>query len=157
MGLFSLHESPQSLHRHQNTQTCRTCSLSLCQDLALRCMHIKEKQTILLQKYTTELNSKKHEHTNDPGECHIHWTAEWSTYHTYTLFTLRYQSSLELLMSPSLCPLKPWYLTEEWITTLQTQSTTLCKWCVGSFTSPRIMNIEGLWDGAYGFSLFIVY
>ena len=26
---------------------------------------------------------------------------------------------------------------------------------MGSFTSPRIMNIEGLWDGAYAFSLFI--
>ena len=37
-------------------------------------------------------------------------------------------------------------------TTPGTTCPTLCDKCAGSFTSHRIMNIEGLWDGTSGLS-----
>ena len=43
----------------------------------------------------------------------------------------------------------------EQTTTPGTPCSTLCEWCVGSFTSHRVISIEGLRDGANGFIALI--
>ena len=51
----------------------------------------------------------------------------------------------------ALLPSQPWYITEE-----RPQHRELhALLCVGSFTSHRIINIEGLWDAAYSLIVLI--